>query len=120
MYEFLFRRLEFRMVKSNEDTDIQVNAGNLLVSDCSDYPNTILTEEEYRPVSVVFLKSLEEDEFNMVEVNVKILHDVDPGEKDLFVRVALNKIYLDFMLQPFLRVIDYIIYQFIPSLNGSP
>jgi hypothetical protein len=114
------------MVKSNEDTDIQVNAGNLIVSDCSGYPNTILTEGEFREVRNTFLKSLVENENgenrnrNMVEVNVRILHHVDPGEKDLFVRVLLNRIYLEFVLQPFMRVIDYIIYQLIPSINGSP
>jgi hypothetical protein len=32
----------------------------------------------------------------------------------------LNKVYIDFMKQPFMRVIDYIIYQFIPSLSSEP
>jgi hypothetical protein len=58
MYELLFKRLTFRMVKSNEYTDIQVNAGNLLISDCSGYPNTILSEEEYKPNMFTFLQSL--------------------------------------------------------------
>jgi hypothetical protein len=51
---------------------------------------------------------------------VKILNNVEVGQKDLFVDVQLNTIYIDFMKQPFLRVVDYIIYQFIPSLSSDP
>lgn len=55
-----------------------------------------------------------------MEVSVRILNDADVGQKDLFVNVVLNHIYIDFMKQPFLRMIDYIIHQFIPSLDGKP
>lgn len=49
LYDLLFRRLAFTMTKTPYETNIKVCAGNLLISDCSGYPNTILTEDEYRP-----------------------------------------------------------------------
>lgn len=70
---------------------------------------------------MTFLRSLDDTHNdNLVEVTVRIIKEVDPGQKDLFVNVAFNRVYIDFMKQPFLRTIDYIIYQFIPSLNGEP
>lgn len=109
------------MKQSTIETNIEVTAGNLLISDCSGYPNTILSEGEYYPNLFTFVRSLEDNgRDNLVEVRIRIIAEVDPGNKDLFVTVLLHKIYIDFIKQPFLRTIDYIVYQFIPSLSNEP
>lgn len=52
-----FEELTFNYEMHMASTVIRVNAQDLVVNDCENYPNTIVAEIEYTPNSFVVLKA---------------------------------------------------------------
>ena len=100
-------------------TSIRVNAEDLIVSDCENYPNTIVAELEYFPNHFPLLKTRNDSSKGIVEVKVIVLQKPNEEGKDLLIHITFYEITIDLILEPFLRTIGFISNQLIPSLSTS-
>jgi hypothetical protein len=53
----------------------------------------------------------------LLNFNIKLLEQVNPGSKKIIIKVLIKDIIIDYFQQPVLRIIDYLLNQLLPSLS---
>lgn len=73
-------------------TKVTVNVQDLIINDSSNYPNTIIYEEDYFPNAFSVFKTREEEGKGkgILEIEVSILSKVNEDGKDLLIYVTFN------------------------------
>jgi hypothetical protein len=112
------KSLSFILTQSSLMMELEGSLKRLRIADSTGYPNTFLTEDEYKEASDLMLLDTHADQDTaLLNFNIKLLEQVNPGSKKIIIKVLIKDIIIDYFQQPVLRIIDYLLNQLLPSLS---
>lgn len=99
--------------------------GNLVLMDFTNYPETIFREEDYtkvQPKEILGLLKQEKDQNSLLKIYFRLLNEsspkIDPKTNvTTFLKVHLSQIHVNFMMQPVMRLLDYVLVQALGPLT---
>lgn len=110
----------------SDEMRLEVQLGNIQIFDMSNYPDTICSENEWKTQQsyemIGLSKKQQNKSQNIIEVSFTAYSDKSPKIKDglaTIIRINVNQIHINVMLQPLLRLIDYLFSQLLASLSAK-
>ena len=85
--------------------------GNLQIFDCTNYPNTIFLENEFDKMKKHEFLGLSGEKGSILKINFE--KNLKKNELD----IQVNEIKVDFFLQPFFRILDFIFIHILEFFN---
>ncbi|CAD8126178.1 unnamed protein product [Paramecium sonneborni] len=121
--EIQFKNSTIKLLKYQDELQIQFNLGNLQINDLTNHPYTLTQEEDYHLIKsnqIVGIKQIGE---SLLFVNMILIEPLSKKAKlnrDIInIDAKISQIVADYQQQPILRIIDYLNILQNPFINPN-
>jgi len=114
--ELAFKNICIRFNQKTHFTELEAVLGNIQLFDTTNYPSSsAIHQEEIKRVEMI---GMQNQDANLLEINYKS-YDHQQREDNMFTFVDINmsNVRVNYIHQPFMRVISYVQEQLLPSLS---